>query len=101
MLILVTGLRTSSSSWPDLASRVASLEQRATPEPLARRNAEERARGERRRAAIKQLLESHPGPERGAAKRIYPYLPETGICLSVRAVQHHITQLRKAGALRL
>jgi hypothetical protein len=79
-----------------LAARVTSLEQRAMPEPLVRHNAQQRAEGERRRATIKQLLDSQPGPVRGAAKRIHTRLLETGIRLSVRGLQHHIREIRKA-----
>lgn len=72
--------------------------------PLARRNAEEHLRGERLRKIIGQLLEQHPGPRHGTAKRIYPHLLETDIGRSeqpsLRAVQHHITQLRKSAVLR-
>lgn len=71
---------------------------------LAKRNAEEHSRSDRLREVIRQLLEQYPGPARGAAKRIYPYLHETDIGRvvqpSLRAVQHHITQLRKAPVLR-
>jgi hypothetical protein len=85
-----------------LAYRVEALERR--PEPLARRNAEAHARGERLREAIRRLLEQHPGPSRGAAKRIYHVL-ETDAgraeLPSVRTIQHHITQLRKAAVLHL
>ncbi|MGH2409616.1 MAG: hypothetical protein ACRDGS_04505, partial [Chloroflexota bacterium] len=63
----------------ELRGRVAALERSAQPGPLAQRNAEEHARGERLRETIRQLLEQHPGPRRGAAKRIYPYLLETDI----------------------
>lgn len=73
------------------------------PEPLARCNAEKHSRGEQLRDAIGHLLEHHPGPPHGAAKRIYPHLLETDIGRSaqpsLRTVQHHITQLRNAGGV--
>jgi hypothetical protein len=87
-----------------LLCRVEALEQPAQAEPLAQRNAEAHARGERLRAVIRQLLEQHPGPRRGAAKRIYHVL-ETDAgraeLPSVRTIQHHITQIRKAAALHV
>ena len=73
----------------------------AQPDPLATHNADLHAAGERLRATIAALLEANPGPKRGAAKRILRPLLETKVGReqqpSVRCVQWHITELRKAG----
>lgn len=87
----------------NLVERVTALEERDKEvrhaEPLKEHNASRQAEGERLREAVRELLERHPGPPRGAAKRIYPHLLETEIGRttqpSLRSVQWHITQTRK------
>lgn len=73
------------------------------PAALQEHNAQRHETGERLQKAICELLEQHPGPRHGAAKRIYARLLETEIGSaekpSIRAVQHHITQIRKAAVL--
>jgi len=88
-----------------LVGRVEALERSAQPKPLAEHNSDERARAGRLRELIGRLLEDHPGAPRGAAKRIYAHLLETDVgraeSPSIRTVQHHIAQIRKAAVLRL
>lgn len=99
-------------STPALQARVRELEREnarlraeleGRPEALAEHNEAERARAERLRAAIAELLEAYPGPKRGAAKRVLRPLLETEVGReqqpSLRCVQWHITELRKATAL--
>lgn len=89
-----------------LEHRMAALEARKPPRKpaaLAQRNAEEHSRSTRLRETIRQLLEQHPGARHGTAKRIYPHLLQTDIGRfaqpSLRAVQHHITQIRRAAGV--
>ncbi|MGA7540621.1 MAG: hypothetical protein WBW93_17830 [Steroidobacteraceae bacterium] len=87
-----------------IAARLTSDTAPGQPAPLRARNAVRVAEGARLREAIRPLLEADRGPSRGAAKRVLRALGETDIGRaeqpSLRAVQHHITQLRKAAALR-
>ncbi len=75
----------------------------AQPDALAEHNATLQAHSEGLREAIRVLLASDTGPRHGAAKRVLRALLETDIgrveAPTLRCVQHHITQLRKAAAL--
>lgn len=94
-------------------ARIEAIEQRLAdagaacngeqPEPLADHNATLQADGERLREAIRPILEADTGGRHGSAKRVLRVLLETKIGReqqpTLRCVQHHITQLRKAAAL--
>ncbi len=73
------------------------------PAALAEHNQAEQARAERLRATIAAMLEADHGPKRGAAKRVLRPLLATDVGReqqpTLRCVQWHITQLRKAAAL--
>ena len=85
----------------ELEMRIAALEaERVTLTLLKTHNAERMDDAEHRREAIRQILETDPGPRRGAAKRVLRALVDTDFAdLTLRCVQHHITQLRKSAAL--
>ena len=75
----------------------------AQPDSLAEHNASLQAHSEGLREAIRVILDADTGPRHGAAKRVLRALRDTDIgrteAPTLRCVQHHITQLRKAAAL--
>lgn len=92
-----------------LPERVEALEAKLAkegqqPEPLRERNASRQADGQRLQEAIADILAQHPGPGRLPAKRVWQVLADTDVGRaerpSLRTVQHHITQIRKAAVLR-
>lgn len=76
---------------------------RVAPEPLKRGNECRVADAARLREEIRQILERLGGPRRGIAKLVQSALAETDIGRSeqpsLRAVQWHITQLRKTAGV--
>lgn len=101
---------------PDLQARVRALQAENAalrrqlgdrsarqPEVLAQHNETLRADSEGLRRAIRGILEADHGPKWGAGKRVLRALLDTDIgraeAPTLRCVQHHITQIRKAGGL--
>lgn len=79
------------------------VDRSAQPDSLAEHNAALQADSEGLREAIRGILETDQGPKWGTAKRVLRALLDTGIgraeAPTLRCVQHHITQIRKAAAL--
>ncbi len=98
---LLRRIRTLEAENADLRAQLEALGH--APAALAEHNQAEQARAERLRATIEALLEADQGPKRGAAKRVLRPLLATDVGReqqpTLRCVQWHITQLRKAAAL--